>query len=264
MILKKVLAMKLKKQATELQENYQAMLDSVEAFVLKEGKTVQQAFHAAEQKLENAKQISKDKILHASRYLKDNLRLWGKAVEGASEAYKAQIQFDLAYVNNSVWNKFQSIANSNTAEFIIFTKNLKEEAQTVRTDEHLALHQEHNQWASEHALWLDEVEFWQKDHEQALTKLNEIEKALKQQAKSLFEHAQVIQALDIIDHKHEETMTNAEQDPSSEMFKLADEKEIALHNKERKIHTQHLEFHHALKTHHYKIMAMINMLHKEK
>lgn len=46
--------------------------------------------------------------------------MWGDAVEGASEAYKDQIKFDLAYFNNSIWNKFQSIANSNTAEFIAF------------------------------------------------------------------------------------------------------------------------------------------------
>jgi hypothetical protein len=92
----------------------------------------------------------------------------------------------------------------------------------------------------------------------------DIEKALKQQATSLSEHAQVIQAHANIDHKHEKTMTNAEQDSSSEVFNVADEKEIAIHNKERQTHGQHSDFHHALKIHHYKIMAMVNMLHKEK
>ncbi|MFQ3189714.1 MAG: hypothetical protein ACI936_000839 [Paraglaciecola sp.] len=111
--------------------------------------------------------MSKEKIHQASRDLKDNLRLWSDAVEGASEAYKDQIKFDLAYVNNSIWNKFQSIANSNTAEFIAFTRSFKEQAQTVKTGEHLAAHQEHNQWASEHALWLDEIEFWKKDYAQS-------------------------------------------------------------------------------------------------
>ncbi|MFQ3189716.1 MAG: hypothetical protein ACI936_000841 [Paraglaciecola sp.] len=59
-------------------------------------------------------------------------------------------------------------------------------------------------------------------------------------------------------------MTNAEKDSSSEVFKVADEKEAVAHNKERQIHEQHTEFHQALKVHHYKIMAMVNMLHKEK
>tara|TARA_R110002153_G_scaffold25502_4_gene80743 strand:+ start:18471 stop:19250 length:780 start_codon:yes stop_codon:yes gene_type:complete len=255
--------MKTKKKPTELQTSYHAMVDSVEAFVVQEGKSLKQAFKAAEEKLEDASELSKEKIQHASRYLKDNLRFWGETVEGVTDAYKDQIQFDIAYVNNSIWSKLQSIAKTNSAELMEFTRTLKEEAQSVRTAEHLGAHQEHNQWASEHALWLDEIEFWKKDHEQALTKLMEIEKALKQQSTSLFEHAQVIQALANIDHKHEEIMANAEHDPSSEVFKVADEKEIAVHNKERKIHTQHSEFHHAVKTHHFKIMAMINMLDKE-
>ena len=255
--------MKTKKQATELQASYKAMVESVEAFVMQEGKTLQQAFHAAEQKLEDAKDISKEKIQQVSKDLKSNLRLWGDALEAASAAYKDQIKFDLAYVNNSIWNKFQSIANSNTAEFIAFTRTLKEQAQTVRTDEHLAAHQEHSQWASENALWLDEIEFWKKDHEKALAKLMDIEKSVKQQKTALFEHAQVIQAHANIDHKHEKIMTDSEQDSTSEVFNVADEKETAVHNKERKTHAQHSEFHHAFKTHHYKIMAMINMLHKE-
>ncbi|MFQ3189713.1 MAG: hypothetical protein ACI936_000838 [Paraglaciecola sp.] len=36
--------MKEKKQTTEIKASYQAMFDSVEAFVVKEGKTLQQAF----------------------------------------------------------------------------------------------------------------------------------------------------------------------------------------------------------------------------
>ncbi|MFT6988575.1 MAG: thymidine kinase [Paraglaciecola sp.] len=253
--------MKIKK--SELQDSYQAMIDNVEEFVVKEGKTLHQAFHAAEKKLDDAKEISKDKIHQASKELKHNLRLFGDTVEGVSEAYKQQIKFDLAYINDSIWNKFQGIANSNTAEFLTFTKALKQQAQTVITEEHLAAHQEHTQWHSEHALWLDEVGFWKKDNQQALTKLIEIEKALKQQSTSLFEHEQVIQAFANMDGKHEEIMTDAEKDPSSEVFKEADESEIAAHNNERIIHGQHSEFHHTVKTHHYKIMAMINMLYKE-
>jgi len=255
--------MKTKKHKTELQASYQAMVDSVEEFVVKEGKTLQQAFFAAEQKLDDAKLISKEKIQQASMDLKDNLRFFGETLEGVSDAYKEHIKFDIAYVNHSIWDKLQSIANTNTAELIQFTRTLKEKAQTVITEDHLAAHQEHNQWSSEHALWLDEVAFWKKDHDQALTKLMEIQKALKQQSTSLFEHTQVIQALANIDHKHEKIMTNAEQDPSSEVFKIADEKEIVAHEKERQIHGQHSDFHHVLKTNHYRVMAMVNMLYKE-
>jgi hypothetical protein len=255
--------MKTNKRITELQESYQAMVDSVEEFVVKEGKTLQQAFHAAEDKLEDAKELSKDKIQQASRDLKDNLRLWSDAIEGAGEAYKAQIEFDIAYVNSSIWNKLKSVANSNTAELIEFTRTLKEKAQSVTINKDIGVHQEHSLWGSEHALWLDEIAFWQKDHEKALTKLVEIEKALKEHSASLSEHAQVIQAHANKDHDHEKIMANAEQDPSSEVFKVANDKENAQHKKEGQIHKQHAEFHHAIKAHHFKIMAMINMLYKE-
>ena len=255
--------MKSKKLAAELQESYQAMVDSVEEFVVKEGKTLQQAFHAAEAKLIDVKDMSKEKVEQASSELKRNLRLWGDAVEGASEAYKDQIKFDLAYVNNSIWDKLQSIANSSTAELIEFTATLKEKAQAVVTNEHLAAHQEHNEWSSEHALWLDEVEAWKKEHKQALTKLVEIEKALKHQSASLSEHVKAIQAHAETEHQHEKIMKNAEQDLSSDVFQKADKKEIAVHRHERQTHGQQAELHHVLKTHHFKIMVMINVLYKE-
>ncbi|WP_158969191.1 hypothetical protein [Paraglaciecola sp. L3A3] len=255
--------MNTKQQVKELQESYQAMVDHVEQFVVKEGKTLQQAFLAAEEKLSETKDISKEKILQASKNLKENLQLWSDAVDNVSDAYKAQIEFDLAYVNNSLWDKLKSVANSTTAELYEFTHNLKQNSQAVITDDHVSMHQEHKQWGSEHALWLDEIELWKKDHNKALSKLSAIEKALQQHSASLAEHAQVIEAHANKDHEHEKTMANVEQDPSSKTFKLADEKEIAMHKKEQQIHKQHAKFHHAVKTHHFKILAMINMLYKE-
>lgn len=255
--------MKTTKRTTDLHASYQAMVDNVEEFVVKEGKTLQQAFHAAEEKLVNAKDSSKEKIQQASKDLKNNLRLWGEAVEGATDAYKAQIQFDLAYVNHSIWEKLKSAANSNTAEFIEFTRTLNEKAQTVVSAEHLTAHQEHTQWGSEHALWLDEVEFWKKDHELALTKLAKIEKAFQQQSASLVEHAQAIQAHAETDHQHEEVLKNAEQDPTSQVFEEADEKETTKHKKQQKMHAKQAKLHDKFKSHHFKTMAMINMLYKE-
>mgnify|MGYP003676354773 CR=1 FL=1 len=66
-----------------------------------------------------------------------------------------------------------------------------------------------------------------------------------------------------MDHNHEIIMKNAEQDPSSEVSRVADGKENKVHLQERTIHSQNSELHNALKTHHFKIMAMINMLYKE-
>jgi hypothetical protein len=255
--------MKTKKRAAELQSSYQAIVDSVEDFMVKEGKTLQQAFYAAEEKLDDATEISKEKIQQASSDLKDKLRLLGEAAEGASQAYKEQIKFDLAYVNNSIWEKLQSIAVSNTAELIEFTRTLRENAQTVVTEEHLVAHQEHSKWGADHALWLDEIEFWKKEHAQALIKLAEIKNVLEQKSASLVDHARSIRVSTETGQEHEKIMKNAEQDPSSEMFGEADDKEIKIHQRERQIHDQQSALHHELKTRHFKIMAMVNMLYKE-
>jgi hypothetical protein len=255
--------MSTKQRIEELQASYQSLVDSVENFVVKEGKTLQEAFHAAEEKLDEAKGASKDKIQQASKELKSNLRLLAEAVEGASEAYKEQIKFDLAYVNSSIWSKVQSIANSNTVELIEFTNSLKESAQDATTDEHIAAHQEHNQWDSDHGLWLAELKSWEKGQEQGLTKLAQIEKILKRQSSSLREHAQRVQALARVGYEHEKVMTNAEKDPSSQVFKEADDKEIEVHRQQREDHAQQAELHHQLKINHFKTMAMINMLYKE-
>lgn len=255
--------MKNKHKKTDLQASYREMVDNVEQFVVKEGKTLQQAFHSTEQKLTDAKEISKEKIQQASKELQSNLRLLSETAEGIGDAYKERIKFDLAYVNNSIWNKLQSIAKSNTVDLMEFSRTLQDRAQTAVTESHLAAHQEHNEWHSESVLWQDEIEFWSKENGQALQKLAEIEKSLKQQSSKLTKHANAIQAHIRKTEEHEATMKNVEQDYSSEVFKETDEKEETKHQIQRRIHTEQSESHHALKTRHFKVMAMINMLHRE-
>lgn len=252
-----------KKNKSDLQKSYQAMVDNVEEFVIKEGKTLQQAFHAAEQKLNTAKDMSKEKIQQASKELQSNLRLLSETAEGVGEAYKERIKFDLAYVNNSIWSKLQTIAKSNTVDLMEFSRTLQDRAQKAVTESHLAAHQEHTEWRSENALWQDEVDYWTKENDQALKKLNEIEAIIKQQNTLFNKHANAIQTLIKKTEKHEESMKNVEQDYSNETFKAKDDKQVAKHQKERQLHAEQSESHYALKTHHFKIMAMINILHKE-
>ncbi|WP_371195966.1 hypothetical protein [Glaciecola sp. SC05] len=251
------------KKESDLQHGYKAMVEAIEEFVVKEGKSLQEAFHSAEEKLSEAKELSVEKIQQASKDLKYNLSVLGEAIEGASDAYKQQIAFDVAYINASIWNKLQSIANSNTVELMAFTKTLRENANAVETEEHLNAHQQHRQWGSEHALWLDEIAFWKRDHEQIVTKMIEIEKALKLQETLLNKHAHAIQAHVKKDHNHEKTMADVEQDHSSEKFKDADKRKNSSHKKEQGSHAQQSEVHRALKAKHIKVLAMVNMLYKE-
>jgi hypothetical protein len=120
-------------------------------------------------------------------------------------------------------SSYQAIVDS-VEEFVVKEGKTLQQA-FYATEEHLSTHQEHNKWDSD--------------------------------------HARAIRANAEIGREYEKIMKNAEQDPSSEVFDEADEKEIKFHQRERQIHMQHSALHHELKTHHFKIMAIVNMLYKE-
>lgn len=246
-----------------MQESYKAMVEAVEEFVVQEGKTLQQAFHSAEEKLINATENSKESIAHASQELKYNLHLFNDALEGASQAYKEHLLYEWDFINSALWDKFQSIANSNTAELMAFTKNLKEQAEAATTESHISAHQQHTQWDSEHAFWLDEIKLWKKNHQQAIAKLHEIEKAMMQQETILAAHTRAIKKHAKLEQQHEKIMKDAESDRSSEVFKTADENKVPQHQHEQQIHTEQTNLHNKIKTKHLQTMAMINMLHDE-
>jgi hypothetical protein len=255
--------MTAKKRISDLQQSYRGLVEAIEEYVVKEGKTLQQAFEAAEHQLINAAETSKEKIMQASSDLKNNLGVLGEAIEGASEAYKENIKFDVAYINASAWDKLQSIANSNTVELMAFTRNLKEAANEATTQEHLTVHQQHNDWVSDHEFWLDEVEFWQKDHAMALSKLVLIEQAIKEQTNVLKQHVAAIQNHEEQEHQHETAMANVEQDQISDVYKEADKQNELAHKKAQLSHEEQAEIHRKLKTSHLKLMTMINTLYKE-
>ncbi|PWQ93807.1 zinc ribbon-containing protein [Leucothrix arctica] len=254
--------MTTKSLTTDIHNTYQMMIDAVEEFVVKEGKTVPQALDAAEKKLNESSVISKDEIKQVKRDLKDKLRLLAENAEGVSEAYKEQIKLNMAYVSTEIWDKLLKISDSNTAHLIAF-KREREEAQLVLTSEHLSAHQEHNLWNSEYDFWVTEANLWKSEHDQAIDKLTDIKKILKQQSKVLHEHVHAIEFHKERDHDYEVAMANAEKDPGNEDFRAADQKEAVHQKQERKIHEQYSEMHHVLKVQHYKIMGMINMLHKK-
>ena len=251
------------KQQSDIKASYHAMVEAVEEFMVKEGKTIQQAFHAAEEKLADATDASKDSIKQASQELQYNLHLFNDALDGVTQAYKEHILFEWDFINSALWEKFQSIANSNTAELIAFTKNLREQAETATTESHLSAHKQHSQWDSEHAFWLDEIKLWKKNHQQALSKLHDIEKAIKQHATILDQHTNAIKKHLKLEHKHEERMKNAEQDRTSENFKTEDEHKMPQHQHEQQIHAQQAKLHNDIKAKHLQTMAMINMLYTE-
>lgn len=255
--------MRIEELNKDLKRAYQTMVDTVEELVVKDGKNLQQAMHSAEEKLSEWNELSKEQVQEISTELKHDFQTLNENLNEAKESYKEEFKKDAAYVTDSIWGKLMKITDSNTEQLLVFEETLKEQAQAVTSGEHLTEHQEHTQWNSEHELWLAEIALWKKEHAEAFSKLEKIEAAISQHSDDLDEHAQVIQAHEARDHEHEEVMAKAEQDPSSKVFEVADDKEVAVHKQERQEHHQHAELHNTMKKHHSEMMSLVNKLYKQ-
>jgi len=239
------------------------MVDTVEDLVVNQGENLQQALNAAEEKLNEWKELSKEEVEVISSELKHDFQKLDENLSEAKDSYKEQFKKEAAYVTDSVWSKLLTIMDTNTAQLLAFQKNLNERVMTIKGSGHLTEHQEHTQWNSDHGLWLAEVEIWKKEHKEALDKLAKIEKTITQHSAMLDEHAQVIKAHEARDHEHEEALAKAEHDPTSRVFEVKEDEEAAVHSQEKQEHTQHAELHDTMRKHHFAIMSLVNKLYKE-
>ena len=255
--------MSTEKPNKDFKDAYQELVDAVEELVVKEGKSLQEAFQLAEYKLDKWEELSQEEVQEISHGLKKDFQNLGHGLNLVKESYKEELKLDAAYITDSIWDKLLNIMDSNTAQLLAFEKNLDEQVQELTTAEHITNHQEHSQWESEHKLWLSEIALWKKESIQAQAQLEAIEIGIKKYSDALDEHAQVVQAHESSEHDHEKTMAKAEKDPTSQVFAEADEDGIELHKQEKHEHDQHAELHQSMKKHHAEMMSLINRLYKK-
>ncbi len=117
----------------KLQKAYQSMVDTVEVLVKKEGKTLREAFENAEEKLSEWEELSKEEINDISTEVKNDLQAIGETFEGAKQAYKRQLKMDTTYVTDSILDKLSEIADTPTAQFLLFKEQLEEQTQQAVT-----------------------------------------------------------------------------------------------------------------------------------
>lgn len=242
---------------------YQTLVDTVEELVVKDGKNLQQAIHSAEEKLSECSGLSKVEVQEISTELKQVFQTLNVHLNDAKESFKEEFKQNTVFVTDSIWGKFLKIVDTNTVQLLAFEKNLEEQVQEIRTVEHLTNHQEHTQWNSDHELWLVEIALWKIQHAKALSKLDEIEKAINQHSNDLDEYAQVVQAHEAREHEQEEVMANAERDPSIHVLEALDGKRNAMHKQERQEHNQQTKLHRSMKKYHFGMMLLLNNLYKQ-
>jgi SHS2 domain-containing protein len=128
---------------SKLQKAYQSMVDTIDVLVKKEGKTLREALENAEEKLSEWEELTKEEVHEISTEVKNDLQSIGETLEGAKQAYKKQLKMDTTYVTDSILEKLSQIADTPTAQFLLFKEQLEEQAQQAVTDEHNNEHNDH-------------------------------------------------------------------------------------------------------------------------
>ncbi len=126
--------MKTKALKEKLQKNYQAMLETIEVLINKEGHSLKEAFHHAEEKLSEIEELSREEIQEISDTVKQDLHSLSETLLEAKEAYKEQIKLNIAYMTEGLIDTLMKIADSNTAQLIEFKNKIAEEARKTSAD----------------------------------------------------------------------------------------------------------------------------------
>lgn len=246
----------------KLQKGYQAMLETIEALVEKEGKSIRDAVYSAEEKISEWEELSKDEVGKISDEIKQDLKELGETMYGAKQAFREQARMDARYLAESTWNKLSEIADKGTLQLIQFKEALEENVREITEEQHYDEHGEHQQWRSEHALWTDEISLWQKELEEAQYKIEGIQQAINKVGLSLVEHQQAIMAHEAVASEHERAMADAVKAPDSEIVSAKDDQHHDKHKQERQEHELHARFHARAKEHHRRLMSLVNQLEK--
>lgn len=246
----------------KLQRGYHAMLETVEALVEKEGKSVRDAVYSAEEKLSEWEELSKEEISNISGEIQEDLKELGETLYGAKKAFREQARMDAHYLAEATWDKLSEIADKSTVQLIQFKEALQENVREISEELHEDEHHDHQKWHSQHALWLDEINLWQKEHEEAQYKIEGIQQAINKLNVALGEHRQAIQSHEQVTAEHERIIADVEKDPTSRVAEEREDQEEAIHKQERAGHNMHAEFHAKAKAHHRTMMSLISKLEK--
>lgn len=246
----------------KLQRGYAEMVKNIGEFVEQEGKSLKEAVEAAEDKLSEWEELTREEVTKISSEVRNDLSHFGETWNEAKAYFQERLSLDAEYLKSSIWDQLSGIANKATLDFIEFQKDLQERVDTIVEDFHQDEHKQHKKWHSEHALWLDEVALWQKENKQAEEMLIAIQDAVRDRAVLLPQHEQAIRLHEEVDHKHEKTLAGTESDPSSEVKREENTPEDEDHVEMQELHKEQYDLHMRLKKEQREMMVLINRLNK--
>ena len=107
---------------------------------------------------------------------------------------------------------------------------------------HLSMHQEHMQWRNESDHWRDDLAIWEKEIDDAIGRIPELESALRRHNEMLRTHAAAVRLYEQDPGKHEQLLAEFEKGESPEpLVQLAKSHLVAAEQHER-LHETHAEF----------------------
>lgn len=242
----------------KLERGYEDMLTSIHDFIEIEGKTIQEAVDAAEGKLSEWNELTREEVSKISGDVREDISHFGEIWNEEKAYFQEKLDLDKAYLKASIWDKLSAIANTATLDLIEFQKDLQERVGEFQLNEH----QEHTAWRSDHEFWLTETELWEKENEHAKEMLATIEKAVAANKEQFQQHAHSISSQEATNRQHEETLSKTIKDPSNEEYQEENNKTDDEHTQMRNLHREQAAVHTKLKSKHRKTMVAIKQLYK--
>lgn len=237
----------------KLERGYHSMLTQIEELVSKEGKSVKEAVEHAEQKISDWEELSKEEVTKIRDEVERDLGSLGEELNHAKEVFKNQANLDARYLAASAWDKLSQIADKSTLQLIQFKEALQDQVQEAVGTTHQNADRDYRRWHREHELWVEEMELWKNQHNEAITKLQAIQQSNARHAEALAEHAQTTLAHQT---KGQENIT--EGSPND----VLDDAEQQQHAEEDRLHADHAKSHADIKSHHQKMMGLIDRLYR--
>jgi hypothetical protein len=198
--------MEKKELEQKLQHGYREMLNNISDFIEKEGKSVKEAVDAAENKLSEWQELSREEVVKVSTEVRNDIGKFGETWEEAKGSFQQKLSLDTEYIKESVWDKLSGIANNATLDFIEFQKDLKQRVGDAVDDLSQNKEKEHTDWRIDNEKWLTEIYLWQQEHQDAEEKLQLIDDMFYKHRENLHEHSQRIftQMEDDSEYDHKE------------------------------------------------------------
>ncbi len=237
----------------KLQRGYQEMINHITDFIEKEGKTVKEAVDAAEDKLSEWGELTREEVTKISDEVRHDVGHFGETWEEAKTYFQQKLSFDAKYLGESVWDKLSGLANNTTLDFIEFQKDLQQRVGEMVDDFNKEESQENADHYGDYETWLTEIYLWQQEYQDAEDKLATMAQALHSRRQQLQQHTEQIRL-----HIKEDKKANGARTSEKSPDKAAQEQ----NKKEDTQHQQQAKLHRKLKSEQQQTIILIDRLYK--